>query len=317
MQVDRANAMVGEKEQRSVGIKANDLELILTGKWLRVAALEDEEWREGDAIRPEIFVARFKDRSMADIFTFAQRIPDTKPKYLYPMEWDNAAVIPITGFRDWWDNRLSQESRRNVRLAAKRGIVVRQVEFNDELVKGIKGIYDETPVRQGRQFWHYRKDLDTVRRENATYLNRSDFVGAYYKDELVGFIKLVYVDRVGSIMQILSRNQHYDKRPANALIAKAVELCEQKGMAYLTYCKFIYSGNEKSPLTEFKRRNGFEQMMFPRYYVPLTTKGKIALSLHLHHGLRCLLPRGVATVLRLFRARFYQIVERKRLDALG
>ena len=233
------------------------------------------------------------------------------------MEWDNAAVIPITGFRDWWDNRLSQESRRNVRLAAKRGIVVRQVEFNDELVKGIKGIYDETPVRQGRQFWHYRKDLDTVRRENATYLNRSDFVGAYYKDELVGFIKLVYVDRVGSIMQILSRNQHYDKRPANALIAKAVELCEQKGMAYLTYCKFIYSGNEKSPLTEFKRRNGFEQMMFPRYYVPLTTKGKIALSLHLHHGLRCLLPRGVATVLRLFRARFYQIVERKRLDALG
>jgi len=42
------------------------------------------------------------------------------------------------------------------------------------------------------------------------------------------------------------------------------------------YCNYIYN-DPKSSLTEFKRRNGFEQVLLPRYYIPLTLKGKIAL----------------------------------------
>ena len=88
--------------------------------------------------------------------------------------------------------------------------------------------------------------------------------------------------------------KHYDKRPANALIAKAVELCEQQGMSYLMYCNYVYNDPESS-LTEFKRRNGFEQALVPRYYVPLTLKGKIALRLGLHRGVEVTYTKNVSS----------------------
>ena len=49
---------------------------------------------------------------------------------------------------------------------------------------------------------------------------------------------------------------------------------------------------EESPgqLTEFKRRNGFEQILLPRTYIPLTAKGRVALRLKLHRGTWAMLP---------------------------
>ena len=40
---------------------------------------------------------------------------------------------------------------------------MRRVPFDDALVRGISRIYDETPTRQGRRFWHYGKDLDAAK----------------------------------------------------------------------------------------------------------------------------------------------------------
>jgi hypothetical protein len=90
----------------------------------------------------------------------------------------------------------------------------------------------------------------------------------------------------------------------NALIAKAVEICEQRGFAYLTYCNYVYNDPDSS-LTEFKRRNGFEQVLVPRYYIPLTLKGKIALKLGLHHGLVKFIPKSVFKQLLRLRTRWY------------
>ena len=95
----------------------------------------------------------------------------------------------------WWE-KLPQEARKNTRRAAKRGVEVKVVPFDDELARGIHKICNETPVRQGRPFWHYGKDFETVKREHATYLERSEFIGAYFENELIGFIKMVYVDRL-------------------------------------------------------------------------------------------------------------------------
>ena len=36
---------------------------------------------------------------------------------------------------------------------------------------------------QGRKFWHYGKDLNTVKRENGTYLDRCEILGAYYSGQ--------------------------------------------------------------------------------------------------------------------------------------
>ena len=136
-------------------------------------------------------------------------------------------------------------------------------------------------MRQSRPFWHYGKDFERIKREHATYIERSEFIGAFFEGELIGFIKMVYVDRLAWIMAILALNSHYDKRPMNALLAKAMEICVQKESGYFVYGNYIYGNKKDSSLVEFKRRNGFERVDFPRYYVPLTLKGKIYVSVEI------------------------------------
>lgn len=276
-------------------LQVSDRTIIATGKWIRTAAVLDEMAVQGQSVRdPEAFVARLKESELkADLFTFAQQLPEITPKFSYPFAWDNVAAIRITSFQDWWENRLPQESRKNARRAAKRGVVVRVVPFDDELVRGIHKIYNETPMRQGKRFWHFGKDFDTVKRELATYLDRSEFIGAYCNEELIGFLKMVHVNRTGTLFHILSMDQHRDKRAMNALVAKAVELCEERKLSHFIYGQFIYGNKNQSSLAEFKRRNGFEQIDFPRYYIPLTAEGKIFVRLRLYKGIDGLLPEPI------------------------
>ena len=288
--------------------------VVVTGNWIRTAEIRDEQVVEGTSVEnPGLFIARLKESELKpDIFTFTQRPPETALKYDYHFEWDNWAAIATTSFKEWWENRLPQESRKNVRRAAKRGVTVRVVPFDNDLVRGIHRIYNETPVRQGRRFWHFGKDLETVRRELATYLDRSTFIGAYWNHELIGFLKMVYVNRVATLFHIISMNAHYDKRPMNALIAKAVEFCEQKGISHFVYGQFIYGNKHQSSLVEFKRRNGFEQVNFPRYYVPLTLKGAAFVRLRLYKGLGGLLPEPILEKILRCRARCSQLFSAKR-----
>ncbi len=114
-------------------------------------------------------------------------------------------------------------------------------DLDDSFVRGIVGINNETPVRQGRPFWHYQKAFSEVKSENSTYADRNAFVGAYFQDELIGFIRMTYADTVANIVQLLSMTKHYDKRPANALIAKAIEICAERGISYLRYYQYVYN----------------------------------------------------------------------------
>ena len=58
-------------------------------------------------------------------------------------------------------------------------------------------------------------------------------------------------------------------------------------------------------MLEYKRRNGYEPCNFPRYYIPLTLKGKIYVSLRLYRGAVGLIPGPVLHVLLKLRAKFY------------
>src|SRR5262249_53562515 len=133
------------------------------------------------------------------------------------------------------------------------------------------------------------------------YLERSEFIGAFYGEALIGFIKIIYVDQIATLIQILARNDHHDKRPMNALLAHAMEICQRKNMSCLVYGKYVYGTKHDSSLTEFKRRNGFEQVSFPRYYIPLSTKGRVAIRLGLHREFTNLLPKSVSDLLLNFR----------------
>ena len=51
-------------------------------------------------------------------------------------------------------------------------------------------------------------------------------------------------------------------------------------------------GNHPS-LDTFKQNNGFAKFSLTRYYVPLTTKGRIAVRLGLHRDMKDALPQSV------------------------
>lgn len=276
--------------------------LIVKGARLKIASVQDEELWDGEAVGdPSPFLEHLKKTSLgADLFTFAQQPGLPRLPLPHYQEDDNAAAIPLRDYTEWWES-LPQESRRNVKVAGKRGVEVRVVPLDADFVRGVVGIYNETAVRQGRPFWHYGKSFETVQHELSTYADRSEYIGAYYQDTLIGFIKLVYANRCAHILHILSRVQHSERRPTNALIAKAVEVATTRQLSYLFYCKYVYGRNDRSPLIDFKRRNGFIHLPYPRFYVPLSAAGTMALALRLHHGATHLLPAWALGIARRVR----------------
>lgn len=289
-------------------LQLNRRTVIVAGRWLKIASVRDEEWLEGEAVpHPHEFITDVSRRAFRrpDLFTFGETVVHPEPRYEFPCEWESVAAIRTSSYADWWNNKVSSDLRKDVRRAAKRGVEVRAVPFTDALVEGIKAIYDETPIRQGRPFWHYRKSIEEIRRANATYLERSTFLGAYCGRELVGFIKIVFVDQAAKMMQIIAKDQHRDKRPMNALIAKAVELAEARGCSHLTYGHYCYAQGADS-VTAFKHRNGFEEILVARYYVPITERGRIALAMGLHRGIRALMPGSLLRLTRQVRSYAYE-----------
>ncbi|MCI0744591.1 MAG: hypothetical protein L0Y58_04215 [Verrucomicrobia subdivision 3 bacterium] len=293
--------------------------VVAVGRWLRVATLKDEDWLEGGLVaHPIKFIGALRASGLpADIFAFSGPLGGTPDESGGQFELENVAVIRTGDYKAWWEG-LPQEARKNTRRAAKRGIEIRSAALDDDFAAGIKAIYDETQVRQGRKFWHYGKDLDTVKRENGTYLDRCEFLGAYYLGQLVGFMKFVYVGDAARIMQILCQNAHQDKRPMIALIANAAEICHQKGLNYLIYGKFTYGRKTDSSITEFKRRLGFEPLEYRRYYIPLSLRGRIALRLGVHKGWLALLPPKLIKHLLDIRSRWlHKAGQRINLQAAG
>ena len=292
---------MGGKAVKVPALDVNGKAFVVTGKWMKIAAIHDEDWIEEAHEDLESCISALKKHNAnhvgADIFTITQRVSDTMRPLPYHVEWESVAAIRLSSYDAWWTHGLSADARKDVRRSAKRGVVVTVTEFNAELVRGIVEIYSESPIRQGKAFSHYRKDFDTVQRETSTFLERSTFIGAYYKDELIGFMKIVSVGRVAAMMQIMTKISHYDKRPSNALIAKAVAHCATTGMSYLTYGKYRDGNKGTSSLARFKHRMGFEEVRVPKFYVPLTIKGWTCLALGLHRDLVTMLPEWLIDLL--------------------
>jgi len=281
-------------------------EIQLVGRLLRIARLSLDKYDSVDdpaAMRDALGRCGVR----VDLFTFMQTLSETSPKYPYPIEWDNLAALPVSTFDRWWSEQADRRARNHVRVAEKRGIAVREVTFDDSLVRGISAVYDECPVRQGKRFPHHGKDLETVRRENGTFLDRSIFLGAFFGEHLVGFAKLV-CDRRGrqaGLMQIISMIRHRDKNPTNALIAQAVRSCAERGIGHLVYSNFSYGKKSRDGLSDFKHHNGFRRIQVPRYYLALTWRGRTMLTLGLHKPLAYRVPEPVLSRVRAARSLWY------------
>ena len=281
-------------------------EIQVEGRLCRIARLDADRYKFLDDPESTIEILRKSD-TRVDLFTFIQKPSDTQPRYSYPMEWDNLAVLSVSTFEDWWNRQLGFKARNKAKQAHKKGVIIREVPFDETFVHGIWEIYNETPVRQGRPFPHYGKNIDVVRKISATYLDSSIFIGAFLDERLIGFIKLTTDDdrTQAGIMHIVSMIRHRDKAPTNALVAQAVRSCADRNISRLVYSNFAYGKKQTSTLSDFKERNCFQRIDVPRYYVPLTAVGSIALRLGLHRNFIDFLPGPMLAKLREIRDSWY------------
>ena len=267
--------------------------LITTGAWLRIAKIRGEELREGQIEDPELYVVALRNDHdqvlKADIFTFTEILTSTQLRYSYPMEMESVAAIPLITFREWWEG-LPQETRKNVRRSQKRGVTIAVRELNGDVVEGIRAVNDDSPLRQGAKNAYYGLTSEETWKRYSEFNDRCDFVCAYSGKEMIGFLHLVYRVGAAAILNLTVKPSESDKRPANALVAKAVEICESRGISYIGYGLYNYGNKRDSPLREFKIRNGFKEILVPRYFVPITLWGKCCMSVKLHRGLIGILP---------------------------
>jgi hypothetical protein len=270
--------------------------LVAKGKWLKIAYVRGEEMREKELESPEPYLSALKSDAnrilKSDIFSFTQKLPAAQPKYPYPMEWESVAAIPLASYKQWWEG-LSQETRKNVRRSQKRGVVIKVKEFDEDLIDGLRAVNDDTLTRQGMRNAYYGLSPQETRNRYGEFVGRCEFICAYSGEEMIGFLHLVYRGDVAAILNLTTKPSHFDKRPANALVAKAVEICESRGISHISYGLYNYGNKRDSSLREFKIRNGFEEILVPRYFIPLTLWGMLCMKAKLHRGLIGILPSSV------------------------
>ncbi len=276
----------------------NNKEVVVSGRFPRTARLKAEyyEWVDD----PPGFAAQARAaRVKADLITLLRSVADRSAWDDLHLEQDSIAVLPITTYEDWWKKQINDKTRNMIRRAQKSGVETRLVEFTDDFVKGIKTIYDESPLRQGKPFKHYGKDLATLRNSHISYPDRSQFIGAFYRDELIGFVKLVHDNGMSHLMQIISKIGHRSKAPTNALLAKTVEICAERRIPYLHYGVWSRRG-----LGDFKKHHAFERFDLQRTFIPLTWRGRLLLALGLHRRLSERVPQHWIDALSGLRSRW-------------
>jgi hypothetical protein len=272
---------------------------VVSGVLLKTVRLRDEGYDFVDD--PHHVLSELKTQRIdADIFVFTQRLSEQSGKYTYLCETESLAVLPITTYDHWWTKQINDKTRNMVRKAAKKGVVLRIAEFNDELVSGIQAIHNEHPLRQGKPFKHYGKPFEIVKRDHASFIDRSVFIGAYFQDELIGVVKLVHQGEWANLMQIISKLSHRERAPTNALIAKSVEICAERNVPQLQYGQWSTRG-----IGDFKLHHGFRRRDVLRYFIPLTAKGRIALKCKAHRSPSTMLPSRLVNFMMDMRTKWY------------
>jgi hypothetical protein len=280
-----------------------DAELIVTGRCFRTARLRHEgcEFLKD----PVGTVERLRrGRARADVLTFLHEAYDESAAYPFHQEPAAAAVLTFTRYEEWWE-QLHFKVRNKIRKAQKTGVELRVVELDEEFARGVEAIYNELPIRQGRKFYHYGKTAAAIHAELGSFADRSILVGAYHESELIGFMKLHRGASIMRTVHILAKNCHRDKSVMDALIAKAVELCDLHQIHHLQYGSWTDGG-----VGTFRSKHGFAKVDFPRYFVPLTRRGALMLRLKLHRPMRELLPDPVTSLLIDLRTRWYSYLHK-------
>jgi hypothetical protein len=269
-------------------------EISVAGVICRIAKLR-HEWCDFLNDPPKAIDEMRKTGLKADLFTFVHDMGD-KPLFDYSYHRQNAtlAVLPVTTYDEWWDD-VGYKTRNKLRKGLKSGVELRVVQLDDDFARGVQAIYNETPVKQGRKFYHYGKKASEIKEELSSFPNQSTLVGAYFQGELVGFMKLFQGNNVLRTVHIIASVRHRDKNVMDILIAKGVELCSERKIQNLQYGSWTDGG-----IGTFRIKHGFERVEVPRYFASLSVRGNLMLRMKLHQPVRERLPENwIAPVMAL------------------
>src|SRR5713226_2417616 len=123
----------------------------IEGRLIRIARVDGDKYEFVD--EPESVLEGLRKSGVRiDLFTFMQKLPETSPQFRYSIESDNLAVLTVSSFDHWWTHQIRSFPRNRARQAEKKGVVLREVAFDENLVRGIWELYNECPVRQGKPF---------------------------------------------------------------------------------------------------------------------------------------------------------------------
>jgi hypothetical protein len=299
MKTERDEKYEGGKPILFDSVKIEDKIFLIKGKIFKIASLK-QEWFE-DINQPEVIIERLKkSEKCPDILTFIQRLPETNPKFPYFFISEKITALMITDYKTWFEKQIAKDTRKKTKRAEKRGVEIRIEKFSDELIMGIMSVFNESPIRQGKPFWHYGKDFITIKKELSLDLDKSIFIAAYYEGLMIGVVKIIFAGKIATPGIIVTKVSHKDKYVANALMAKIVELCTMKNIHCITYGPWW-----RGSMAEYLRRNGFERITVPRYLIPLTKKGQFYLAIKFYLTLKDILPEKLIYFLIAVRTRWY------------
>lgn len=263
---------------------ARDFDFPITGKrWFyRIAQYFLANEHMYDTEPDKYLLHDLKSRGV-DLFTFIERSflgSSARKEHSFFRSSETIGLLRLTSYDDWM-NSIPSKTRQIVRKAQRMGLKVRVVDIDEKFAKGALRIYNERPVREGRKYSGYGLSLEDVMAKFAR-MGDSEVLGAYFDEDLIGFIWVSYGDRVVSAgRSFLSLISHRDKYPNNCLIAETVKRCCQRGYRFVTYGNMGYNPG----LDFFKKANGFRIFRVPRFYVPLSAKGQLAIRLRLYQSL--------------------------------
>ncbi len=237
------------------------------------------------------------EKKGVDLFVFAQRgFLRSERSYPFHRENEVIALLKIDTYDDWWKSKIDKKVRERIRGAERKGVDLRLVMADETFFESARNIYNETPIRQGLRYSGYGISLTAVKKKFEN-LERSEILGAYFEGKLIGFIWVVYGDRVASIESFVSLIEHRNKAPNNLLMAETIRKCSEKDYHFLWYAHMGYLEG----LDSFRKHHGFVGSSNPKYFVPLSTKGMLAIKLGVHKGLEyALSPRMVKTVMPIY-----------------
>ena len=177
----------------------------------------------------------------------------------WPLSPTRTIKIDLTKSEEELLQNMEKDTRYSVRLAIRRGVVVKQTDNFEEFKK----LYYDTAKR--KRFWPAKKEIETLWK--TFYKGKSAAIlTAYYNNEAVASTLLLFHEKSSQYQHAASIDGHRDVMAPYLLLWEAMKFLKKKGCAVLDlegiYDPRIGSTRNWKGFTLFKRGFGGQEVEY-------------------------------------------------------